>query len=92
MKAQEHKGASPTQEMVKAKGNTENRGTKVAGVTNEEMLPLGGARGRGRHSHEQSAAKFTACSKGFGEAPEYKATGSYWHFGNSSSGDGGLLR
>ena len=90
MKAQEHKGPSPTQEMVKAKGNMENRGTKVAGVTSEEMLPLGGT--RGKHSHEQSAAKLPACSKGFGEAPEYKATGSYWHFGNSSSGDGGLLR
>ena len=78
----------PCRKWLRHTGSTENRGRKVAGVTNEETLPLGGA--RGRHSHEQSTAKFTACSKGFGEA--HKATGSYWHFGNSSSGDGGLLR
>lgn len=78
----------PRRKWLRHTGSTENRGTKVAGVTNGEMLPLGGA--RGRHSPEQSTAKLTACSKGFGEA--HKATGSYWHFGNSSSGNGGLLR
>lgn len=78
----------PRRKWLRHTGGTENRGTKVAGVTNGEMLPLGGA--RGRHSPEQSTAKLTACSKGFGEAR--KATGSYWHFGNSSSGNGGLLR
>lgn len=83
VKAQEHKAHLPRRKWLRHRKHGESSGTKVAALPRRCCL---GGPNRGdiklptKHlSHHALKASWEA----------HKATGSYWHFGNSSSGNVG---